>query len=131
MQTGFTSLVTCGGSDGGFGRVQTVTVDGLGATPPLLGAAGGSGFDDGVHGLHQFQLLPPQILLLDELSPGLVFLLPDSLLLCFQSDVDQQTSIVNIENGSSFSPNSISESALLVQDNRKRCYISPDIFRRK
>lgn len=64
-------------------------MDGLGATPPLFASAGGSGFDDGVHVLHQFQLLPPEILLLDELTPGLVFLLPDSLLLCFQSDVDQ------------------------------------------
>lgn len=81
--SGVISLVTCGGSDGGFGRVQAVAVDGLGPTPPLLGSAGGSGFDDGVHVLHQLQLLPPEVLLLDELPPGLVFLLPDPLLLCF------------------------------------------------
>lgn len=78
-------MVTCGSSDGGFRGVQTVAIDGLGATPPLLASAGGSRFDDGVHVLHQFQLLPPEVLLLDELTPGLVLLLPDSLLLCFQS----------------------------------------------
>lgn len=93
-------MVTCGSSDRGFGRVQAVPVDGLGATPPLFGPAGGSGFDDGVHVLHQFQLLPPEILLLDELAPGLVFLLPDSLLLRFQSGVGQQTSILNLGSAS-------------------------------
>lgn len=101
-QTGVVSMVTCGSSDRGFGRVQAVAVDGLGATSPLFGPAGGSGFDDGVHVLHQFQLLPPEILLLDELAPGLVFLLPDSLLLCFQSGVGQQTSILNLGSASGF-----------------------------
>ena len=79
-------MVTCGSSDGGFGRVHTVAVDGLGPAPPLLGAAPWSRFDDGVHVLHELELLPPEILLLDELPPGLLLLLPETLLLCFQSE---------------------------------------------
>ena len=61
-------------------------MDGLGAASPLPGPAGRPRFHDGVHVLHQFQLLPPEILLLDELLPGLVLLLPDALLLGFQSE---------------------------------------------
>lgn len=48
------SLVTCGSSDRGFGRVHAVAMDGLGAAPSLLGSADGSRFNDGVHVLHQF-----------------------------------------------------------------------------
>lgn len=79
-------MVTCGCPDRGFGRVHAVSVDGLGPASPLLGPGGGSRFNDRVHVLHQFELLPPEILLLDELPPGLVFLLPDALLLCFHSE---------------------------------------------
>lgn len=59
-------------------------MDGLGASPSLFGSSGRSRFDDSVHVLHQFELLPPEIFLLDEFLPGLVFLLSDALLLCFQ-----------------------------------------------
>lgn len=79
------SMRTCGGSDRGFGGVHVVPMDGLGAASSLPGPAGGPRFDDDVHVLHQLQLLPPEVFLLDELPPGLVFLLPDALLLCFQS----------------------------------------------
>lgn len=81
--SGVVSMVTCGSSDRGFGRVHAIAMDGLGAAPPLLGPTNRSRFNDGVHVLHQFQLLPPEIFLLDELPPGLVFLLPGALLLCF------------------------------------------------
>lgn len=87
---GVVSTVTCGSSDRGFGGVHAVAMDGLGAAPPLLGPAGWPRFNDGVHVLHQFQLLPPEIFLLDELPPGLVFLLPEALLLCFQSERTEQ-----------------------------------------
>lgn len=79
-------MVTCGSSDRGFGGVHAVAMDGLGSAPPLFGPASWSRFNDGVHVLHQFQLLPPEVLLLDELLPGLVLLLPDTLLLCFQTE---------------------------------------------
>lgn len=88
---GVVPMVTCGSSDGGFGGVHAVTMDGLGPTPPLLGpAAGLSRFDDGVHVLHQFELLPPEIFQFDELLPGLVLLLPETLLLCFQPEHTDQ-----------------------------------------
>ena len=75
------SVVTCSSSDGGFRGVDAVAVDGFGACPPVLGPDARSRLDDGVHVLHQLQLLPPEILLLDELPPRLVLLLPDALLL--------------------------------------------------
>lgn len=84
-------MVTCGGSDRGFGGVHAVAVDGLRPSPPLLGASGGPRLDDGVHVLHQFELLPPEVFLFDELPPGLVLLLPETLLLCFQSKQAEQT----------------------------------------
>lgn len=83
---GVVSLVTCCSSDRSFGRVQAVAMDGLGAAPSLLGSTGWSRFKDGIHVLHQFELLPPEILLLDELPPGLVFLFPDALLFSLQSE---------------------------------------------
>lgn len=61
-------------------------MDRLGSASPLLGPRRGSRFNDGVHVLHQLQLLPPEVLLLDELLPGLVLLLPDPLLFGFQSE---------------------------------------------
>ncbi len=88
--SGVVSMVTCGSSERGFGGVHAVAMDGLGAAPPLLGSASWSRFNDSVHVLHQFELLPPEIFLLDELLPRLVFLLPDTLLLCFQSEQTEQ-----------------------------------------
>lgn len=61
-------------------------MDGFWTAPPLSGSTGRSRFNDRVHVLHEFELLPPEIFLLDELSPGLVLLLPDTLLLSFQSE---------------------------------------------
>lgn len=86
MGVGVISMVTCGSSDWGFGGVHAVAMDGFWAAPPLLGPASWSRFNDGVHVLHEFELLPPEIFLLDELPPRLVFLLPDALFLCFQSE---------------------------------------------
>lgn len=61
-------------------------MDRLRSPSPLFGPCRGSRFNDGVHVLHQLQLLPPEVLLLDELLPGLVLLLPDTLLFGFQSE---------------------------------------------
>lgn len=79
-------MVTCGSSDRGLWGVDAVTMDRLGSGPPLLGPPGCPGLNDCVHVLHQLQLLPPEVLLLDELLPGLVLLFSDSLLLRFQSE---------------------------------------------
>lgn len=75
---------TCSSSDRSFWGVDAVTTDRLGATSSLFCAGSWAGFDDRVHVLHQFQLLPPKILMLDEFLPGLVFFLSDTLLLRFQ-----------------------------------------------
>ena len=76
-------MVTCG-PDGGPGRVVALSLDGLGPAAALAAQAGGAGLDDLVHVLHELELLPPQVLLLDELLAGLVLLLPQPLLLRLQ-----------------------------------------------
>ena len=76
-------MVTCG-PDGGSGRVVALSVDGLGPAAALASQAGGAWLDDLVHVLHELELLPPQVLLLDELLAGLVLLLPQPLLLRLQ-----------------------------------------------
>ena len=76
-------MVTCS-PDGGSGRVVALPVDGLGPAAALAAQAGGPWLDDLVHVLHELELLPPQVLLLDELLAGLVLLLPQPLLLRLQ-----------------------------------------------
>lgn len=83
-------MVTCSSSDRGFRGVHAVAMDRLGSAPPLFGPAAWSRFNDCIHVLHQLQLLPPEVLLLNKLFPGLVLLLPDTFLLCFQSEETEQ-----------------------------------------
>lgn len=83
------SMVTCGSLGRRFGGVHAVTVDRLGSASLLLGPTSWSRFDDCVHVLHQLQLLPPEVFLLDKLPPGLLLLLSETLLLCFQAEQKQ------------------------------------------
>lgn len=83
-QTAVEGRSTCCGPNGCAGGVQDVPVDGFGPWPPLFGA-GRARLDYSVHVLHQLQLLPAQVLLLDELPASLLLLLLYAVLLSFLS----------------------------------------------
>ena len=79
---------TCCGPDWGLGGVHHIPVNGLGPWLPLLSPCRPR-FHQHVHVLHEFELFPPQVLLLDELPPGFLLLLLQPILLCLQPGRNQ------------------------------------------
>ena len=73
---------TCG-SDRGLGRLHHVPVDGFGAW--LLLQTPRTRFDDIIHVVHELELLPPHVFVLDVVSSGPLLISLLLLLLHFQS----------------------------------------------
>lgn len=90
LLAGFVALLTCC-SRGRSRRLHDVSVDGLG--PRLFLETSRSRLDDLVHVLHQFELLPPQILILDVFPPRPLIVLLLLFFLRFQpKEGNQETS---------------------------------------